>query len=117
MDFENSGADTNISGSWHGVGRDKTLNNSNDNELTVTLETLTATEVAGSITCVRSGETCYTKTFSGTVEQSGEYLYSTATYDQTDIFYPQIRFTYDSVQDMIYNIDISPVTKLARVTE
>ena len=93
------------------------MNNSSNNELTITLETLTATEVAGSISCARNGETYYTKTFRGTVEESGEYLYITAAYDQKDIFYPEIRFTYDTIQDIICYVDISPDTKFARVAE
>lgn len=107
--------DGNITGTWYGVGRDKTMNTSDNNELTIVLNKLTTTEVSGSITCERNGETLYTKTFSGTVEESGEYLYITATYDQEDKFYPEIYFTYDVTQDMIYNIDISRDTKLSRV--
>ena len=117
VDFDSGDAATNISGTWYGVGRDKTMNNSSNNELTITLETLTATEVAGSISCARNGETYYTKTFRGTVEGSGEYLYITAAYDQKDIFYPEIRFTYDTIQDIICYVDISPDTKFARVAE
>lgn len=107
----------NITGTWHGVGRDKTVNTSDNNELTIVLDKMTTTEVSGSITCERYGEILYTKTFSGTVELYDEYLDIVATYDQEDIFYPTIRFAYDLMQDIIYNIDISPDTKLARVNE
>ncbi len=116
VDFDSTG-DRNISGSWYGVGRDKTMNASDNNELTITLETLTATEAVGSITCQRNGDTYYTKTFRGTVEDHGDYLYIVAAYDQKDMFYPEIRFCYDVVKDQIYNIDISPDTKLSKVTE
>ena len=106
-----------ITGTWYGIGRDKTANTSDNNELTIVLEKLTDTEVSGSITCERYGETLYTKTFSGTVEVSGEFFYISATYDQEDIFYPTISFTYDSIQDIICYVDISPDTKLDRVNE
>ena len=56
-------------------------------------------------------------TIRGTVEGSGEYLYITAAYDQKDIFYPEIRFTYDTIQDVICYVDISPDTKFTRVEE
>jgi hypothetical protein len=113
----NNAVSTNISGSWYGVGKDKTVNVSNENELTIVLTSLTTSEVSGSITCVKGGNQLYTKTFSGTVEVSGEYFYISATYDQEDKFYPTISFTYDSIQDIICYVDISPDTKFARVAE